>query len=160
MNRRSFLKLAGSAALSVVAAPLFVPSERLDFGVPKQRLIVLSDEELWESIRPDIERDMAEQFEQSFYVMPRVGRDEEWERGIARFMRSFGASEYRIDEYGAHGLASVALDLPEIPAYRDPYTMPRDFVGVLAHRFSSVDEIVVNIPTQEYTLRDMIEGRA
>jgi hypothetical protein len=154
------LKLAGAATLSVVATPMFVPSERLDFGVPKQRLIVLSDEELWESIRPDIERDMAEQFEQSFYVVPRSGHDEVWERGIERFMRSFGASEYRIDEYGARGLASVALDLPEITACRDPYTMPRDFMDVLTCRFSSVDEVSVNIPIPEYTLRDMIEGRA
>lgn len=35
MNRRSFLKRAGAAALIVVAAPLFVPSERLELGVPK-----------------------------------------------------------------------------------------------------------------------------
>lgn len=35
MNRRSFLKRAGGAALAVVAAPLFIPAERLEFGVPK-----------------------------------------------------------------------------------------------------------------------------
>jgi len=40
MGRRGFLKRVGAAALTVVAAPLFVPSERLEFGVPKQRLIV------------------------------------------------------------------------------------------------------------------------
>jgi hypothetical protein len=35
MNRRSFLRRAGAAALAVVAAPLFIPAERLDFGVPR-----------------------------------------------------------------------------------------------------------------------------
>jgi hypothetical protein len=35
MNRRSFLRRAGAAALAVVAAPIFIPAERLDFGVPR-----------------------------------------------------------------------------------------------------------------------------
>jgi len=39
ITRRSFFKTAGSAAIAVVSAPLFIPSERLDFGVPTQRLV-------------------------------------------------------------------------------------------------------------------------
>ena len=43
MNRRGFLKRVGGAALAVVTAPLYIPSERLDFGVPARRLILSSD---------------------------------------------------------------------------------------------------------------------
>lgn len=37
MNRRSFIKRA-SGLLAAVAAPLFIPAERLDFGVPRTAL--------------------------------------------------------------------------------------------------------------------------
>lgn len=39
MDRRGFLKRAGGAILTVVAAPLFIPSERLDFGVPRRIIL-------------------------------------------------------------------------------------------------------------------------
>jgi hypothetical protein len=45
MDRRSFLKRAGAAALAVVAAPLFIPSERLEFGVPKARALLVPEPE-------------------------------------------------------------------------------------------------------------------
>jgi hypothetical protein len=35
VNRRSFLKLGAGAAIAPVAAPLFIPAERLEFGVPR-----------------------------------------------------------------------------------------------------------------------------
>lgn len=38
MNRRGFLRRAGAAVIAAVAAPLYIPSERLDFGVPTQGL--------------------------------------------------------------------------------------------------------------------------
>lgn len=34
-GRRAFLKTAGAALVTAVAAPLFIPSDRLDFGVPR-----------------------------------------------------------------------------------------------------------------------------
>lgn len=40
MDRRAFLTRLGLGAAAVVAAPLFVPSERLAFGVPTQRLVL------------------------------------------------------------------------------------------------------------------------
>lgn len=60
VSRRGFLKLLGAAGAAIVAAPalaeaapklvtpapsapLFVPAERLDFGVPTQRLVISSD---------------------------------------------------------------------------------------------------------------------
>ncbi len=60
VSRRGFLKLLGAAGAALVtaptlveaapklitpvpSAPLFVPSERLDFGVPTQRLVLSSD---------------------------------------------------------------------------------------------------------------------
>ncbi len=60
VSRRGFLKLLGAGAAAIVAAPilgemapkivtptpsapLFVPSERLDFGVPTQRLVMSAD---------------------------------------------------------------------------------------------------------------------
>lgn len=42
IGRRGFLKRIGTAALIVVSAPLYIPSERLDFGVPKR--IITPDE--------------------------------------------------------------------------------------------------------------------
>ena len=39
MNRRGFLKRAGASALAVVAAPLFIPAERLAYGVPKPPVV-------------------------------------------------------------------------------------------------------------------------
>jgi hypothetical protein len=45
VDRRSFLRRAGAAALTVVAAPLFIPSERLDFGVPKARALLVPEPE-------------------------------------------------------------------------------------------------------------------
>lgn len=38
-GRREFLKRA-SGIIAAVAAPLFIPSDRLDFGVPKQRIVL------------------------------------------------------------------------------------------------------------------------
>jgi hypothetical protein len=48
MNRRGFLKVLGGAGLSIVAAPLFIPSERLDFGVPRCPIALPTDEEVAE----------------------------------------------------------------------------------------------------------------
>lgn len=106
MNRRSFLKRAGAATLAVVAAPLFIPSERLDFGVPKRRLIVPE---------PTLTRTLIGpcEDEHDLFVMPRNGHDAEWERGIARFMKNFGADEYRIDAHGASGKAPLLQTLSE-----------------------------------------------
>ena len=129
MNRRSFLKRAGAATLAVVAAPLFIPSERLDFGVPKQRLIVPEPLLTRTLIGPDDEDVQS-------FVMPRTGPDAEWERGIARFMKSFGATEYRIDANGASGKAPLLY-------------------GV----HLNTDEIAFDIPVAKYTLRDIMEGR-
>lgn len=106
MNRRSFLKRAGAATLAVVAAPLFIPSERLDFGVPKRRLIVPEPLLTRTLIGPDDEDVQS-------FVMPRNGHDAEWERGIARFMKNFGAEEYRIDAHGASGKAPLLQTLSE-----------------------------------------------
>lgn len=121
MNRRSFLKRAGAATLAIVAAPLFIPSERLDFGVPKPRIIVPEPLLTRTLIGPsDDGLDM--------FVMPRSSRDPEWERGIARFMQNFGAVEYRIDATGASGKAPL-LWIPDNTVH-------------------------------DYTLRDIVEGRA
>jgi hypothetical protein len=35
LGRRSFLRLGAGAAVAVVAAPLYIPADRLAFGVPK-----------------------------------------------------------------------------------------------------------------------------
>ncbi|HVQ45109.1 MAG TPA: hypothetical protein VMT30_09220 [Candidatus Saccharimonadia bacterium] len=48
MNRRSFLKVLGGTGLSIVAAPLFIPSERLDFGVPRGPIALPTEEEVAE----------------------------------------------------------------------------------------------------------------
>lgn len=42
MDRRGFLKVLGAA----VAAPLFIPSDRLDFGVPRGLIALPTDEEV------------------------------------------------------------------------------------------------------------------
>lgn len=41
IGRRSFLKRASGIIAAVVAAPLYIPAERLDFGVPR---IIRADE--------------------------------------------------------------------------------------------------------------------
>ncbi len=46
LSRRSFLKRAG-AFVAAVGVPLFIPAERLDFGVPTGRLIVPEPEDLF-----------------------------------------------------------------------------------------------------------------
>lgn len=62
MNRRSFLKVLGGAATALVAAPiltppsapLFIPSQNLDYGVPSGRLATASSistqtlQQLWD----------------------------------------------------------------------------------------------------------------
>jgi hypothetical protein len=46
MNRRSFLKRAGAAGLAIVAAPLYIPAERLAFGVPQHGIAIATDAEV------------------------------------------------------------------------------------------------------------------
>lgn len=58
MDRRGFLKRAGAAALTVMAAPLSIPSERLDVGVPRQK-IVLPETETGDWIRGEGRRYVA-----------------------------------------------------------------------------------------------------
>lgn len=117
MNRRSFLKRAGAATLAIVSAPLFIPSERLAFGVPKPRIVVPEPLLTRTLIGPDDE-------EVQSFVMPRIDFDPEWNRGIERFMKNFGADEYRIDANGASGKASMhEVSAPAVPLgrwYGDP----------------------------------------
>lgn len=40
IGRRGFLKLASGLAIASIAAPAFIPADRLDFGVPRPKLIV------------------------------------------------------------------------------------------------------------------------
>lgn len=48
LSRRSFLKRVGAATLAIAAAPLFIPSERLDFGVPHAPIVLPTDEDVAE----------------------------------------------------------------------------------------------------------------
>lgn len=54
MDRRGFLKRVGATTLAVVAAPLFIPSCRLDFGVPKQALAASESVEMLKIIGGEV----------------------------------------------------------------------------------------------------------
>lgn len=70
-GRRTLLKVGGGALIAAVAAPLFIPSDRLDFGVPRQistdTLTARHIQELWHR--------STERFEASRRAALTVSRD-------------------------------------------------------------------------------------
>lgn len=68
MNRRSFLKLLGATATAAVAAPiitptasapLYIPSQRLDYGVPRG-LVTTRALPAWADVEPLLAQAMGE----------------------------------------------------------------------------------------------------
>ena len=75
ISRRTFLRAAGSALVVAVAAPLFIPGDRLAFGVPRRQISTATAtpnqvKALWEQQTRHVEQRRQAVRERSFNHLP------------------------------------------------------------------------------------------